>query len=447
MKPGTRAAIFMLNDKLSFVQGFTDDNALLAAAINDKRNRVAPTKSGQFYSRTDAADDAESLSILTAMMGSFATGASSSGVAEMGAAQSKSASFQYARRVAMTLEALSYLARYLGNVPGRKNLLWFAGNFPVNIFPSAQQSESLNDARVYASQIQQDGRSTHHRQSCRRLPHQHSGNVMNDHMLEANSAGPGGMADMQAYSTDNNERANAIFTMNQLASDTGGHAFYNTNDLATAANRAISEGSHYYTLVYSPTNKKMDGKFRQITVKLTGGHSQLSYRRGYNADDPATLASTGSTSFLSLGSTGEKPAAPAISDDPLRPLLMRGLPSASQLLYAVRVVPADPQPAPDAKIAGKESRPHRRSHSLQHRLLHPLDRRRLHPRRPHQTTRRASRKDSARPHGLRPLRQSPELARRNAADAARSQNLRRRSKIRHPRPHGDRPAQQHGCLP
>ena len=146
--------------------------------------------------------------------------------------------------------------------------------------------------------------------------------------------------------------------MNQLAADTGGHAFYNTNDLATAANRAISEGSHYYTLVlHLPGNKKMDGKFRQIAVKLAGGHYQLSYRRGYNADDPATLASAGSTSFLSLGSTGEKPAAPAISDDPLRPLLMRGLPSASQLLYAVRVVPANPQPRARRQDRGQELPP------------------------------------------------------------------------------------------
>jgi hypothetical protein len=97
----------------------------------------------------------------------------------------------------------------------------------------------------------------------------------------------------------------------------------------------------------------MDGKFRQIAVKIAGGHYQLSYRRGYNADDPATLASTGSSGYLSLASTGEKPSAPTVSDDPLRPLLMRGLPSATQLLYAVRVVPANPQPAPNAKIAGK----------------------------------------------------------------------------------------------
>jgi VWFA-related protein len=355
MKPGTRAAIFLLNDKLNFVQGFTDDNSLLAAAINDKRNQVDPAKSVQFYSRTDAADDQESLAILSSMMGSFATGAGTAGVAEMGRAQAKSASFQYSRRVAMTLEALSYLARYLGNVPGRKNLLWFSGNFPVNIFPSAQQRESLNDSRIYASQI----RNTADLLTTGKVavyPINIRG-MMNDHWMEADGAGSGtasgGAGLGQQIMGDNNERADTIFTMNQLATDTGGHAFYNTNDLSAAANRAISDGSHYYTLVYTPSNKKMDGKFRQIAVKIAGGHYQLSYRRGYNADDPATLASTGSSGYLSLASTGEKPSAPTVSDDPLRPLLMRGLPSATQLLYAVRVVPANPQPAPNAKIAGK----------------------------------------------------------------------------------------------
>lgn len=357
MKPGTRAAIFLLNDKLSFVQGFTDDDSLLVAAINDKRNQVAPTKSVQFYSRSDAADDAESLAILTAMMGSFANGAGAAGVAEMGSAQSESASFQYSRRVAMTLEALGYLARYLGNVPGRKNLLWFAGNFPVNIFPSAQQRESLNDARIYASEIRKTadllttGKVAVYPINIR--------GMMNDHWMEGDGAGSGrataGVSTSEAIMGDNNERADTIFTMNQLAADTGGHAFYNTNDLSSAANHAISEGSHYYTVVYTPTNKKLDGKFRQITVKLADGHYKLSYRRGYNADDPATLATGASTGFLSLGSSGEKPAAAPVFDDPLRPLLMRGLPSATQLLYAVRVVPANPQPAPDAKIAGKNA--------------------------------------------------------------------------------------------
>jgi len=359
MKPGTRAAIFLLNDKLNFVQGFTADNALLAQAINDTRNKVTPAKSSQFYSSSDAADDAEAIAMLTSMMGSFATAGGTAGIATMSSALGESASFQYSRRVAMTLESLSYLARYLGNVPGRKNLLWFSGNFPVNIFPSPQQLASLNDSRVYESQIHRTADLlTAGKVAVYPICIQ---GMMVEHSMEANVAGTGSglatgssaMGDMGSYSQDANERADNIFAMNELAADTGGHAFYNTNDLATAADHAIRDGSHYYTLVYAPTNPKMDGKFRSIGVMLSSGHYKLSYRRGYNADDPAKLAATGSTGFLSAAARGEKQAASTVSNDPLRPMLIHGLPSSTQILYGVRVVPMNPQPASYTPRAGQ----------------------------------------------------------------------------------------------
>jgi VWFA-related protein len=81
--------------------------------------------------------------------------------------------------------------------------------------------------------------------------------------------------------------------MEQLAADTGGKAFFNTNDLNAAMMHAIENGSHYYTLVYTPTNKKMAGAYRKIEVKTTVGKYNLSYRRGYNADDSTPFTQTG----------------------------------------------------------------------------------------------------------------------------------------------------------
>jgi VWFA-related protein len=74
--------------------------------------------------------------------------------------------------------------------------------------------------------------------------------------------------------------------MEKLAKDTGGEAFYNTNDLADAITRAIDDGSRYYTLAYSPGDKTSDGKFRTINVWLEHENYKLSYRRGYYADAP-----------------------------------------------------------------------------------------------------------------------------------------------------------------
>jgi hypothetical protein len=79
----------------------------------------------------------------------------------------------------------------------------------------------------------------------------------------------------------------------------------------------------------------MDGSYRHIDVQVTAkGKYKTAYRRGYNADDTSKAVAPQDT-------------------DPLRPLLIRGLPSATQLLYGVRVVPANPQPAANATRAGK----------------------------------------------------------------------------------------------
>jgi hypothetical protein len=133
------------------------------------------------------------------------------------------------------------------------------------------------------------------------------------------------------------ERSDKIFAMEELAADTGGKAFFNTNDLNAAMTHAIENGSHYYTLVYTPVNKKMDGSYRHIQVKTNAGKYNLSYRRGYNADDMSK--------------------AEAKSDaDPLHALLMKGMPGATEVLYGVRVVPMMPQPAPNATRAGKNAK-------------------------------------------------------------------------------------------
>jgi len=99
---------------------------------------------------------------------------------------------------------------------------------------------------------------------------------------------------------------------------------------------AINYGSHYYTLTYTPTDKKLDGKYRRIQVKLADGKSKLAYRRGYYADD-AKQAKT----------RKEQPVS-----DPLLPLMKRDLPDFSQIIYKVRVAPSNPQPAPEAARAG-----------------------------------------------------------------------------------------------
>jgi len=344
VKPGTRLAIITLTDKVNFVQGFTTDTALLAAAVREK------SKGGMSQSLVSSGEIATNQENVAFLNSEGAAGAgpagATSGGSTMAAQDIQDAfatyqNFKNANRTRMTLEAISGIARYLAAVPGRKNLIWFAGDFPVVIFPKFDQRMEAEQNTIPTSQIQKTADLL---TSARVAVYPVFANgMMTEDILTSVNRSPSSavnptrmaaMSNMDAYIDSSSDRGALIAGMNQIASDTGGKAIYNTNDLNAATLRAVSDGSQYYTLAYAPTNPKLDGHYRKVEVKVPDSHYRLSYRRGYNADDALTTGA-------------------ATETDPLRPLLTRGLPSATQILYGVRVAPLAPQPAPNATRAGK----------------------------------------------------------------------------------------------
>ena len=194
--------------------------------------------------------------------------------------------FQADERVGITLEALRILGRYLAGIPGRKNLVWFASTYPVYFFPKSTEKQPFNDQREYTTEI----KATADMLTLSRVavyPLDAEG-LMNDHALDADhdmAAAGVGRALMGNVMEGAEQRSGTIAAMQQLASDTGGQAIYNTNGLSLALDRVIQNGAHYYTIVYTPQNKTMDGQFRHIQVKLPADHKyKLAYRRGYYAE-------------------------------------------------------------------------------------------------------------------------------------------------------------------
>jgi VWFA-related protein len=84
--------------------------------------------------------------------------------------------------------------------------------------------------------------------------------------------------------------------LEQLASDTGGVYFHNSNDLDEGLRRTGSFPEAYYVLVFAPPNLKTDGRLHTLKVSLAGNpdHYTIQARRGYFAptkiEDTATLA-------------------------------------------------------------------------------------------------------------------------------------------------------------
>ena len=81
-------------------------------------------------------------------------------------------------------------------------------------------------------------------------------------------------------------------TLDTLASDTGGKALLDSNDLTLGMTQVQKDMSSYYMLTYASTNAAEDGKYRRIQVKLAPKagdlKAKLEFKQGYYA--PTTFA-------------------------------------------------------------------------------------------------------------------------------------------------------------
>jgi len=331
MKPGTKIAIFVMGSRLRLIHGFTSDSEALRAALNDPKNGDILEKTDASRSRQDDADDQDQADMHSVMMGG-SQGRNGTGYSRsrgsLAGGQASIAGNQAGERVSMTLTGLEFLARYLAGIEGRKNLIWFSSSFPVSVFPSGREQKGSLGSQSFDPGAK-EASSLLALSNVAVYPVNAEGMQM-DNATEASGYNQDSIGKLGQKA---GERSNVAFAMNELADDTGGKAFTNTNDLAGALTHAIDDGAHYYTLAYTPANKKMDGAFRRIQVRLTEGSYDLAYRRGYYADDHAAPE-------------------PNPDSDPLHPLLVRGAPASTQIVFSARLLAAAQQPAPGDKPAG-----------------------------------------------------------------------------------------------
>ncbi len=79
--------------------------------------------------------------------------------------------------------------------------------------------------------------------------------------------------------------------MATLSSDTGGKAFFDSNDFAPAFAQVQKDTSAYYAIGFHSSNPARDGKYRKLTVKIDRPGIKLDYRPGYYA--PADFKHSG----------------------------------------------------------------------------------------------------------------------------------------------------------
>ena len=133
---------------LRLIQGFTPDETLLLAAAKGRRG--AP-KDPRW--QTSAAGTSSSVDIV----GDLAQGGPMSGFQGLSAALQQTQAEQQVtdtnERSAITLDSMMLLARYLSGIPGRKNVVWLSGSFPISIAAASNSGDLALDNPNYGYKI------------------------------------------------------------------------------------------------------------------------------------------------------------------------------------------------------------------------------------------------------------------------------------------------------
>jgi len=259
LKPGERVALYAMGRGPRVLQDFTEDSSALVRALSAYKGEAAASLSAPMYDpATTGPEQFESwLGELTFDLYDY-----------------------YGEdRAFRTVRALSAIASHLQQIPGRKNLIWVSGSFPVSIGGNSvsMPRKSSPGKRESWPEIERAVRDLG-KTNLAIYPVDARG-------LIAAQEYTGPLAKPELRNPDTSEFAR----MQMLADRTGGRAFFNNNDLMAALRRALDDARATYVLGYYPSHHDWKGRFRKIDVQVQRPDVELHYRQGYFAqpDEPA----------------------------------------------------------------------------------------------------------------------------------------------------------------
>ena len=169
------------------------------------------------------------------------------------------------------LSALQTAATMLGHLNEKKSLIYFSSGVKLNGVDNQAQMKATTNAAIRANVALYtvDAR----------------GLVAQAPLGDATKGSPGGIGmysgSSAMASVTNFQRSQD--TLYSLASDTGGKALLDYNDLTVGITQAQKANSSYYIIGYYTTNTALDGKFRKVSITLKEIQGKLDYRAGYYA--------------------------------------------------------------------------------------------------------------------------------------------------------------------
>ena len=252
LQPQDHVAIYLLTKQLMVINEFTQDSKSLLQAI--ERFQAVPSL------------------LLTNSSQAYVT-ASDTGLLDPKAAQhlanlindmnSKLSDVSDLNRVQITAQAIEAIANHVAGIPGRKNLVWVSGSFPVSIsFDSNENSPVDTQSQNFMPELERVARALN--QSNLAIYPVDARGLLIPSEFDTSRAHP-----FSAFSPaiDTGVGQDEQVTMDLLAERTGGRAFHNTNDIQGAIRRTLSESRFTYLVGFYPDHGSWNGQFHELKLR------------------------------------------------------------------------------------------------------------------------------------------------------------------------------------
>ena len=272
---GKPMAIMALSSRLWILQNFTTDPNILMTAIHNLHPESPILQPGAPAPRSAAGDT----------LSPAASTAFSVAQAQLASFESEVAEYKHDRNTEVTLQAMQDLSRMLSGFSGRKTVVWLTASFPFDLVPLDQEMTGKELAADLPSVRQNSiGKSEVNGTFGQRVSRY--ADAIKRAETDLASAGiaiyPVDMRGLMIKGMD----VNNMFALQDLAAETGGKAYVNQNEIKDGIELAVADEDASYSIGYYPENKKWDGKFRTIKVKLDHREADVRTRRGYFALEP-----------------------------------------------------------------------------------------------------------------------------------------------------------------
>jgi VWFA-related protein len=194
-----------------------------------------------------------------------------------------------ANRAQTTLDCFSALAQWLAPYPGRKNVYWLSGGFPL-------QGHSLSVAGYNSNNpdLGPETKGGHPIPMQQKIDKELESARVAIYPVDARGvAAP----DVDGVTTaDSQFSAKGAIPLNkdldlvaarreemlEIAKATGGTAQF-SNNIAQVLSNDFSQANSYYTIAYTPPDKEWKGAYHRIQISVDEPGAQLLYREGYYA--------------------------------------------------------------------------------------------------------------------------------------------------------------------